>query len=69
MKGHHDNEKCEDYRKSYKEGFGQELPDCDYKGNQSKIQNLIRKIHIDANGSVTEFQFDEQRKNVDQGFE
>ena len=37
--------------------FGQHLPDCEYKGNKSKIQKLIRKIHIDANGSVTDISF------------
>ena len=53
----HDNEKCEKYCKEYKKDFGQELPACQFKGNKSKIQNLIRKVHVDANGSVTEVQF------------
>ena len=38
--------------------FGQELPDCQFKGNKSKIMNLIRKVKIDADGSVTEVQFE-----------
>ena len=41
----------------YKDIFSQELPDCQFKGNKSKIQNLIRKVHIDGDGSVTEVQF------------
>ena len=57
-KGSHDNEKCELYYRRYKDSFGQELPDCQFKGNKSKIQSLIRKVHIDADGSVTEVQFD-----------
>ena len=57
-KGKHDNEKCEEYCQEYKDTFGQELPDCQFKGNKSKIQNLIRKVQIDENGIVTEVQFD-----------
>ena len=50
---------CKIYRyKRYKDTFGQELPDCQFKGNKSKIQKLIKKVHVDANGSVTEIQFD-----------
>ena len=49
---------CEVYYKDYAERFGQELPACEYKGNKSKIQELIQKIHIDANGSVIEAKFD-----------
>ena len=57
-KGNHDDKKCEEYCKRYKRGFGQELPDCQFKGNKSKIQNLIRKVIINADGSgVTEVQF------------
>ena len=33
-------------------------PDCQFKGNKSKIQKLIKKVHVDENGSVTEIQFD-----------
>ena len=47
-KGNHDDKECEKYRIRYKEEFGQELPDCQFKGNKSKIQNLIRKVHISA---------------------
>ena len=61
--GHHNDKKCEWYHKEYESSFGQELPDCEYKGNKSKIQNLIRKIHIDANGSVTEVQFDNKKND------
>ena len=57
-KGKHDNEKCEEYCEEYKRWFDQELPDCQFKGNKSKIQSLIRKVKIDADGSVTEVQFD-----------
>ena len=56
-KGKHDDEKCEKYHKLYKEEFGKDLEDCEYKGNKYKIQNLIRKIKIDANGIQTEIQF------------
>ena len=56
-KGKHKNKKCESYCNEYKRVFGQELPDCQFKGNNSKIQNLIRKIHIDEDGSVAEVQF------------
>ena len=51
--------------------YGQELPDCQFKGNKykklgngwvmvgnEKIQKLIRKVHIDEDGNVTEVQFD-----------
>ena len=55
-KGNHEDKECEKYCKSYRERFGLELPDCQFKGNKSKIQNLIRKVQIDADGSVTEVQ-------------
>ena len=54
MTGLHDDEECERYRKKYKDRFEQELPDCEYKGNKSKIQKLIQRVHIDKNGAVTE---------------
>ena len=57
-KGNHDDEKCEKYRKNYNNIFGQKLPNCRFKDNKSKIQNLIQKVHINANGSVTEVQFE-----------
>ena len=66
--GKHDNEKCERYCRNYKYRFGQELPDCQFKGNQSKIQSLIRKVKIDADGSVTEVQFDNETSTTDQDF-
>ena len=56
-KGKHDDEKCEEYHREYREQFGKDLEDCEYKGNKSKIQNLMRKIKIDAAGNVTEVQF------------
>ena len=62
-KGRHDHKRCEKYRAKYKNDFGKELPDCEYKQNKSKIQNLIRKIHIDANGSVTEIQFNNKKND------
>ena len=43
--------------------FDQDLPDCEYKGNKSKIQKLIRKVQIDANGIVTEIQFDNEKND------
>ena len=61
--GKHDNVECERYCRDYKERFGQELPDCQFKGNLSKIQKLIKKVHVDANGSVTEIQFDITENN------
>ena len=57
-KGKHDNEKCEEYCQIYKNRFKQELPECEFKGNKSKIQKLIQKVYIDKNGIVTEVQFD-----------
>ena len=59
-KGNHDDQRCEEYCNDYKERFGQELPDCQFKGNKSKIQSLLRKVHIDADGSVTEVKFDKE---------
>ena len=52
-KGNHDDEACDYHCIRYKGSFGQELPDCQFKGNKSKIQELIRKVHINADGSVT----------------
>ena len=57
-KGNHDDEACERYCRKYKDRFGQKLPDCQFKGNKSKIQNLIRKVKIDLDGNVTEVQFE-----------
>ena len=63
-KGNHDDKKCEEYCQKYKRDFGQELPDCQFKGNKSKIQNLIRKVIINADGSgVTEVQFGNKTSN------
>ena len=45
--------------------FDQDLPDCEYKGNKSKIQKLIRKVQIDENGIVTEIQFDDKTNDED----
>ena len=56
-KGNHDDKKCKEYCKDYRERFGQELLECQFKGNKSKIKNLIRKVQINADGSVTEVQF------------
>ena len=56
-KGNHDDEKCEEHCQRYERKFGQELPDCKFKGNKSKIQNLLRKVHIHEDGSVTEVKF------------
>ena len=56
-KGNHDDKECKEYRKKYIHRFDQELP-CEYKGNNSKIQKLLRKVQIDQNGSVTEIQFE-----------
>jgi len=55
--GNHDDEACEQYCKWYKDWFGQVLPDCQFKGNKSKIQNLLQKVHIEPDGSVTEVQY------------
>ena len=37
---------CEQYCIWYKDEIGQELPACQFKGNKSKIQKLIRKIKL-----------------------
>ena len=42
---------CNCYRIKYKHRYGQELQDCEYKGDKSKIRNLIRKVHV-TNESV-----------------
>ena len=47
MEGNHDDKECEKYCKEYERRFDQEIPDCQFKGNKFKIQNLIRKVHID----------------------
>ena len=64
-KGHHDDKECEKYHQYYKMDFEQNLPDCEYKGNKSKIQKLIRKVQIDENGIVTEIQFDDKTNDED----
>ena len=48
--------------------FGQEPPECQFKRNKSKIQSLIRKVKIDAAGTVTEVQFDKKTSTTDQDF-
>ena len=45
-KGTHNDKLCECYRNKYQNRYGQELPDDEFKGNKSKIQNLIRKVHV-----------------------
>ena len=52
VKGFHDDKRCEKYCRKYKNWFDQELPDCQFKGNKSKIRSLIRKLHFNADGSV-----------------
>ena len=66
--GIHNDQECEEYCEEYIDWFGkwfdedykniidQKLPFCQFKGNKSKIQNLIRKVQIDKNGRVTEVQ-------------
>ena len=46
---------CYEYCRNYTRYFGQELPNCQF--NKFKIQNLIKKVHIDNDGSVTEVNF------------
>ena len=55
--GKHDDRKCKKHCKQHMDFYGLEL-ECEFKGNESKIQKLIRKVHVDANGVVTEVQFD-----------
>ena len=64
-KGNHDDEACEEYCRKYKRYFDQELSECQFKGNESKIQNLLRKVHIHEDGSVTEVQFVNETSNDD----
>ena len=52
--GNHDDKECEEYCKRYTYWFGKELPNCQFKSNKSQIQNLIRKVKIDANGRLIE---------------
>ena len=56
-KGSHDDKRCEKYYNEYKKQFGQGLPACQFTGNKSKIQKLIRKVRIDAYGRATEVPF------------
>ena len=58
MEGNHDDKVCEEYWIDYKHRFGQELPNCQFKGNKSKIQKLVRKVKIDLDGNVTDVQFE-----------
>ena len=44
--------------KNTEKSLVKELPDCQFKGNKSKIQDLIKKVHINAAGIETEFQFE-----------
>ena len=53
-KGNHDDKWCEEYCKDYEDIFGQKLPDCQFKGNKAEIQKLIKKVHVDVKGNVTE---------------
>ena len=62
-KGNHDEEECEKDRKRYKLSYRQEVPNCEYKENKSKIQKLLGKVQIDANGIVTEIQFDNKKND------
>ena len=51
-KGKHNDEMCEEYRKRYKDTWGQEIG-CQFKENcGSKIKNLIRKITIPSDTST-----------------
>ena len=52
--GNHDDFWCDWYCRRYKDRFGQKLPDCQYKGNKAEIQKLIKKVHVDVKGNVTE---------------
>ena len=63
--GNHDDKVCEKYHNDCKCWIGQEQPDCEYKGNKFKIQKLIRKVHIDANGGLTKVQFDNKPNDED----
>ena len=51
---------CETYCQRYNNIFGHEHPRCQFKGQKSQIQNLIRKVKVDADGSVTEVLFGEE---------
>ena len=46
-KGKHDDKKCKEQRKRYALLFDEKLH-CEFKGNKSKIQVLIRKLFIDS---------------------
>ena len=59
-KGRHDDKACKEYCKEHKNRFDQELPDCQFKGNKSKIKNLLRKLYIDSDGNVSEVQFSDE---------
>ena len=61
-KGAHDDKECDRYGKRAQSTFGQVQPDCQFKGNKSKIKSLIKKIKVDSDGSVTEVAFDDKKK-------
>ena len=59
---------CEEYCLKFKENYvsydlwlqhkeNRELPDCQFRGNKSEIQRLLKKGHIDSDGILTEVQF------------
>ena len=54
-KGNHNDERCEVYCRKYKARFGRKLPDCQFKDNKYKVQNLIRKVHINIDGRANVF--------------
>ena len=53
-KGRHNDECCEECHEDYIANFGYELEECEFKGDLFKIQKLIKKIHVDANGTAKE---------------
>ena len=61
--GIHDDEECDKYCESFNRIY-KVLPDCQFKRNKSKIQGLIKKVHIDADGTATEVLFDIKNDNT-----
>ena len=56
--GIHYDDECDSYCKRFEDRFDQVLPECRFKGNRSKIQGLITKVHVNADGTSTEILFD-----------
>ena len=51
QEGKHDDIKCQMYCEKYQRIFGKALA-CEFEGNKSQIQKLIRKVQVNADENV-----------------